>query len=442
MKCPNCHSKIDDDSKFCPHCGKEIITELVCPQCGQVNSPDASFCKKCGCKLQEVEEESAVVAKPEKKSKKIKTTNNLNNIFSIVAMGSMIVSFALILGLVFAPYLHDNFFPDSMFTIIGFAQNVLSEDFNRLLASYEYAAIVNTILGLFLLVLTASVSLAFLIICVPRFVSALKNKEYSDLSKGVVFAYILFLFTVIFNANSSFNQELNYINTYAGGVIFGIIIIPVFLVFNIFTKEYLEESHNILHIVLRSVVRVLVFTFVFIVIFGLDSNHFYFIASIVHKTSGSGYDYTTTTTMNANNVAFINYFVTTAPELNIKVKDALTKSLTLAGVSLVLESVSLVLLLFSLFKPLSSDIRKPGGYIAGMVLSLVSLVMLSVSLGLNDSASSAINQINSTVTYDAVIKSTTITDRSVTSIVLTSLAMITFGGAFALEKTVLERSGK
>lgn len=32
ITCPNCHKKIDDDSKFCPYCGKAVIAAGITPQ--------------------------------------------------------------------------------------------------------------------------------------------------------------------------------------------------------------------------------------------------------------------------------------------------------------------------------------------------------------------------------------------------------------------------
>jgi len=61
VNCPYCHEKIDEDAKFCPHCGssisekeKEIEIEAQtqnCPNCGVELPSEAKFCAKCGQKL-------------------------------------------------------------------------------------------------------------------------------------------------------------------------------------------------------------------------------------------------------------------------------------------------------------------------------------------------------------------------------------------------------
>ena len=46
MRCPNCHSEIDDDSIFCSNCGK--VLAATCPKCGKKNASNSKFCKFCG----------------------------------------------------------------------------------------------------------------------------------------------------------------------------------------------------------------------------------------------------------------------------------------------------------------------------------------------------------------------------------------------------------
>ena len=65
VNCPFCGEKIDEDAKFCPHCGsnltevkeeavenqEEKITKL-CKNCGRDLSKIAKFCPKCGQKVE------------------------------------------------------------------------------------------------------------------------------------------------------------------------------------------------------------------------------------------------------------------------------------------------------------------------------------------------------------------------------------------------------
>lgn len=54
IKCENCGEMIEDDSNFCPNCGKEVIKKIrvYCPNCGvEVEEEDAVYCIECGSKL-------------------------------------------------------------------------------------------------------------------------------------------------------------------------------------------------------------------------------------------------------------------------------------------------------------------------------------------------------------------------------------------------------
>ena len=44
--CKNCGGLLNEEVRFCPHCGKKCQT--YCSSCGEVLDPDAKFCKHCG----------------------------------------------------------------------------------------------------------------------------------------------------------------------------------------------------------------------------------------------------------------------------------------------------------------------------------------------------------------------------------------------------------
>ena len=65
VNCPFCGEKIDEDTKFCPHCGSNLIevkeeavenqeekTSKQCNNCGRELSVKAKFCAKCGQKVE------------------------------------------------------------------------------------------------------------------------------------------------------------------------------------------------------------------------------------------------------------------------------------------------------------------------------------------------------------------------------------------------------
>ncbi len=64
VNCPYCGDQIDEESKFCPHCGSNVVTtnekpvksqeELKtkhCQNCGMELSKEAKYCAKCGQKI-------------------------------------------------------------------------------------------------------------------------------------------------------------------------------------------------------------------------------------------------------------------------------------------------------------------------------------------------------------------------------------------------------
>ena len=48
VKCKTCLKLIEEDSKFCSHCGKSTEELVICPCCGAKNFPKAKTC--CVCK--------------------------------------------------------------------------------------------------------------------------------------------------------------------------------------------------------------------------------------------------------------------------------------------------------------------------------------------------------------------------------------------------------
>ncbi len=61
VNCPYCHTEINDDAKFCPHCGSNVEEKLIeiqekklakhCPNCGIELHQEAKFCASCGQKV-------------------------------------------------------------------------------------------------------------------------------------------------------------------------------------------------------------------------------------------------------------------------------------------------------------------------------------------------------------------------------------------------------
>ena len=68
-QCPNCGARIDDDSRFCAECGKEIPQGTVCPHCGASMNDGDVFCQNCGKKPTDnpIEDNEAVYEEEAKK---------------------------------------------------------------------------------------------------------------------------------------------------------------------------------------------------------------------------------------------------------------------------------------------------------------------------------------------------------------------------------------
>lgn len=52
QECPKCFSKIALDSRFCPHCGHQIVKANACLLCGAELPAEANFCMLCGAKVE------------------------------------------------------------------------------------------------------------------------------------------------------------------------------------------------------------------------------------------------------------------------------------------------------------------------------------------------------------------------------------------------------
>jgi membrane protease subunit (stomatin/prohibitin family) len=49
--CPECHGAVTIDSRFCAHCGHQMVVIRKCPQCDKHLTATAKFCSSCGLNL-------------------------------------------------------------------------------------------------------------------------------------------------------------------------------------------------------------------------------------------------------------------------------------------------------------------------------------------------------------------------------------------------------
>jgi RNA polymerase subunit RPABC4/transcription elongation factor Spt4 len=48
VACPACHTEVNTNARFCPHCGESLVAGDRCENCEAPLSPDAKFCARCG----------------------------------------------------------------------------------------------------------------------------------------------------------------------------------------------------------------------------------------------------------------------------------------------------------------------------------------------------------------------------------------------------------
>jgi membrane protease subunit (stomatin/prohibitin family) len=51
VHCPECHGEVALDSRFCPHCGHQMVVIRKCPRCDKNLTVSANFCPACGLDL-------------------------------------------------------------------------------------------------------------------------------------------------------------------------------------------------------------------------------------------------------------------------------------------------------------------------------------------------------------------------------------------------------
>ncbi|HEX9880575.1 MAG TPA: SPFH domain-containing protein [Candidatus Binatia bacterium] len=51
VNCPDCHGAVFLDSRFCPHCGHQMVVIKKCPRCDKNVTANANFCSSCGLDL-------------------------------------------------------------------------------------------------------------------------------------------------------------------------------------------------------------------------------------------------------------------------------------------------------------------------------------------------------------------------------------------------------
>jgi predicted amidophosphoribosyltransferase len=54
-ECPECHSSVPTEAKFCHQCGHQLVIFDQCAHCGKNLAPSAKFCSRCGKSVESAE---------------------------------------------------------------------------------------------------------------------------------------------------------------------------------------------------------------------------------------------------------------------------------------------------------------------------------------------------------------------------------------------------
>ena len=389
MRCPNCYSKISDDCTFCTKCGHKIERERVCPSCQTVNDIYSRFCKNCGEQL--VSDNKSNTKELNKETKHIDKRYALN-IISLVSMGLMLLSFVIIAIALFTPFLYSSFFPMSDYTIIGWSSNILGGDIDFLFERYQYVIFANAIIMLVLLCTTFIVTSLFFGLDIPKFIKALKEKEYYDFSKRVTIVYALFVFTTVYFTKFVMNEDWVYVDGFGVFPLVVIILVPILLVTNCVVKESIENDCRIGLLLLRACFRLFVFVLAMVVVFNLGGNHFNIIAQ--------QYEVTGSTVVKVGDMGLISYLLDNAHILTQSSAEYVAEALVYAGVTAIFEIVILSISCGLIRGSLSNNLRKKNNYILGAILSLIMLSLSALALVYDDLCATSLNKIDDAFKYN------------------------------------------
>ncbi len=372
MKCPNCHTEIDDDSIFCPHCGKVI--EIPCPKCGKKNASNSKFCKFCGELLEKKEPEN------EKQEKapvdKTKRKEKVSRILSIIAMSGMIFSMVLLFGLSFGPFMEDDFYSASMFTVIGYTINAVKPGIKEMVDARDILPLINSILMLAWLLLITIFSIIFIAKGVPKLVNAIKEKKYFDFSKNVVVLYVLFITLFVYFKGFAYSED-SFCEKCSGCAMFAVIFVFLLLAFNLFVKEFNEQRHDYGRIIFRASSRILAFIFILVILFSIGGTRYSLQIYYMPDNSNPLYPLNEQllSSTNSGELGAITLLIKGSKYVYTTYSDQFVPLFIVVAIPLVLECVIFVFGNLSLKNLFAQDVNKPAKGIANVISCAVMFVL-------------------------------------------------------------------
>lgn len=415
MKCPHCHATIDDDSVFCPSCGK--VVEVKCPKCGKTNVATAKFCKYCGEQLAKQEE-----VKKEEKPKKDRKAS-ASRVLSIVAMSVMVFAMVLLFGVSFAPLLNDSFFPATSFTVIGYVVDaVIRPGFDTLNDAHDYLPLINSAVLLGLLTAIMVLSIIGLAKGIPALVKSIKEKKYTDLSKYVITTYVLFVILFVYFRGFAFSENL-IVTTVNDDVMAVIIVVLLLLAFNFFTKEFNNEKHDLGTAIFRAASRVVMFIFLLVILMSVGGQRYTVQVSALKDNLYGMQTEQQLFLADAGSLGVISILIKSMQECVYNAVGILVAPYVFLGIQVVLEFVILAFAGCMFKSVFSQDLSKPAKNKKLIAFAIVVLALSITNLVMQHVANAALNKIDSLEAYGIRVYSTMFKSLPITMVVFGTLLL-------------------
>ena len=435
MKCPKCNSIIDDKSKFCPNCGSEIFHK--CPKCGQENPVTFRFCNQCGQQLlaDEMPAKKDNVSVQEKKEKRPNNKQKTSFMLSLIAMAVLLLSIVLIFGLSFAPFKTDDFVPLANFTVIGYIVSTFKSGARQLVNKLQILTLFNAIVLICFLLEIIALTVFSLVICIKRFIKAVRSKTYCNFVPFVLPLYLSYISVAVFFNVFVHNDDI-LSKTTSGTVIFILIFVFLCIAYNIFVEEYIKEEHSLSKIIVRSVLLISTFVFGTIILFNLGGNTFNVLIKTIQEIYNGGYNVTGIYQLETGNIGLVSILLQNIRHAFLETKGSFIETIVFSIVALISTIASWTSSMLFLQKSVKQGLSKPVNYIIGIVVSLVIIINSILIQVFSNLANVSVNKLEF---ENSIISSVLGSDTSILCIIIGSLLLIVSVAGFIYEKSVIRK---
>jgi hypothetical protein len=325
-------------------------------------------------------------------------------------MSLMIVSMLLMLGLSFAPFMYDDFYPMADATIIGYLVDTFSNGINTIVKNNEFLLLSNA----FLISILFTVFVVFSIVYISQSVSALvrsiRTRTFFDLSKKVFILFSLFLSLFVLFVGFTLKQYDSSLETIGACPIIVIIIVPLVLSFNVFAQAYQKKNCSLFDILFYSISRLCIYVLLIVIIFLLGG--FRFNVFCLNESNHTTANYV------CGNVGFVSIIVSVIPNIYVDGSVYVIFSIILSFIAMIFETVILLFLLI-MFAPIFSltlnDYTTKKSFI---VFSSLMVAFFIANIVLNTYASSLINILNDAQKYGVIFRTKVNNSSTVTALII------------------------